>query len=407
MNHRVVFVNRYFRPDLSATSQILTDLAEALAARGVEVHVVCSRQLYDDPRAKLPHDEMLSGVGIHRVATTEFGRARLMGRAVDYASFYLSCAAKLLRLLRRGDVLVAKTDPPLLSIVAAPVAKAKGARLINWQQDVFPEVASLLGASPLPPLLDRVLKRLRDASLRAAAMNVLIGTQMRDYLVRRGIPECKLCVIENWADGGAIRPKPRTASRLREGLALGDRFIVCYSGNLGRAHEFDTVLGAALVLAGQSSPPVFLFIGSGAKMDELKEAVAERALENFRFLPYQPRDALEDSLAAADVHLVSLLPKLEGLIVPSKLYGILAAGRPVVFIGDAGGEIGRLIQRADCGRVIPVGDAERLATVLAHMRADPGSCAAMGDRARRIFGEEFSLERAIARWTAVIERCAS
>jgi len=407
MNHRVVFVNRYFRPDLSATSQMLTDLAEGLAARGVDVHVVCSCQLYDDAQARLPEEEALSAVRVHRVATTRFGRGRLIGRAMDYASFYVLCALKLLRLLRRGDVLVAKTDPPLLSIVAAPVAKAKGARLINWHQDVFPEVASLLDASPLPPVLDGVLKRLRDASLRAAAMNVVIGAQMRDYLAGRGIPESKLCVIENWADGAAIRPKPRTASRLRESLAVGDRFIVCYSGNLGRAHEFNTVLGAAVALAARASSLMFLFIGSGAKMNALKQAVAGHALDNFRFLPYQPRAALEDSLAAADVHLVSLLPTLEGLIVPSKLYGILAAGRAVVFVGDAGGEIARVIQRADCGRVIPVGDSACLADSLMQMSADLEGCAAMGVRAHRIFGEEFSLERAIERWTALIERCAS
>jgi colanic acid biosynthesis glycosyl transferase WcaI len=407
MNHRVVFVNRYFRPDLSATSQILTDLAEGLATRGVDVHIVCCRQLYDDAQARLPGEEVLSAVRVHRVATTRFGRRRLIGRAMDYASFYVLCALKLLRLLRRGDVLVAKTDPPLLSIVAAPVAKLTGARLINWQQDVFPEVASVLGASPLPPALDRVLKRLRDASLRAAAMNVVIGDQMRDYLVGRGIPEYKLCVIENWADGGAIRPRPRMASRLRESLAVGDRFIVCYSGNLGRAHEFDTVLGAALALVGRASSLMFLFIGNGAKMDALKQAVAGHALENFRFLPYQPRDALEDSLAAADIHLVSLLPTLERFIVPSKVYGILAAGRPVVFIGDPGGEIGRVIHRGGCGRAIPVGDSAALAETLMQMRADPEGCATMGVRARSIFGEEFSFERAIERWTAVIERCAS
>ena len=407
MNYKVVFVNRYFQPDLSATSQMLTDLARGLASRGIEVHVICCRQLYDDPQARLSAEDLLSGIRVHRIATTRFGRGRLLGRALDYASFYLSGAVKLLCVLRRGDILVAKTDPPLLSMIAAPVAKARAARLVNWQQDVFPEVASLLGASPMPRALDRMLKGLRDASLRAAAMNVLIGTHMRDYLAGRGIPQSKLCVIENWADGTAIRPKRSAASNLRERLALADRFVVCYSGNLGRAHEFDTVFGAALALAGQPSSPMFLFIGNGAKMDALKTAVAARALDNFRFLSYQPRDALEDSLAAADVHLVSLLPRLEGLIVPSKLYGILAAGRPVVSIGDAGGEIGRLIRRADCGRVVAVGDSAALADALTQMRADPESCAAMGARARKIFDEEFSLERGIERWTALIERCAS
>jgi glycosyltransferase involved in cell wall biosynthesis len=402
MSRRIVFVNRYYDPDQSATSQMLTDLAKGLAASGFNVHVVSSRQLYDDPGTRLAPEQWLFGVRVHRVATTRFGRNRLLGRAMDYASFYLTCAVTLLRLLRRGDVLVAKTDPPLLSILAAPIAKSKRAALINWQQDVFPEVASHLGANPLPSWLDKCLRRLRDASLRAAKMNVLIGGRMREYLAARGIPVSKLCVIENWADDRAIQPKPTTASALRARLGLVDRFVVCYSGNLGRAHEFETLLGAADALKGE---PIFIFliIGNGAKMDALKRGVATRALDNFCFLPYQPRDTLEDSLAAADVHLVSLLPALEGLIVPSKLYGILAAGRPLVFIGDSDGEIGRVIQRAQCGRLVKVGDSEALVDSLRKLEAEPDVRALMGVHALKILCEEFSLKHAIERWVELIE----
>jgi glycosyltransferase involved in cell wall biosynthesis len=308
--------------------------------------------------------------------------------------------------LRRDDVLVAKTDPPLLSILAAPIAKAKRAALINWQQDVFPEVASQLGANPLPGWLDKRLRRLRDASLRAATMNVLIGGRMREYLAARGIPESKLCVIENWADDRAIRPKPAAASALRARLGLIDRFVVCYSGNLGRAHEFETLLGAADALRGEPKF-AFLIIGSGAKMEALQRGVASRALDNFCFLPYQPRDTLEDSLAAADVHLVSLLPALEGLIVPSKLYGILAAGRPLIFIGDSDGDIGRVIERAQCGRLVKVGDSKTLADSLRTFEAEPDVRALMGVHALKILCEEFSLKHAIERWVALIESAGS
>jgi glycosyltransferase involved in cell wall biosynthesis len=406
ISRRIVFVNRYYDPDQSATSQMLTDLAKGLAASGFRVHVVSSRQLYDDPGTRLVPDEMLFGVHVHRVATTRFGRDRLLGRAMDYASFYVTCAIMLLKLLRRDDVLVAKTDPPLLSILAAPIAKAKRAALINWQQDVFPEVASQLGANPLPGWLDERLRRLRDASLRAATMNVLIGGRMREYLAARGIPVSKLCVIENWADDRAIRPKPAAASALRARLGLIDRFVVCYSGNLGRAHEFDTLLGAADALRGEPKF-AFLIIGSGAKMEALQRGVASRALDNFCFLPYQPRDTLEDSLAAADVHLVSLLPALEGLIVPSKLYGILAAGRPLIFIGDSDGDIGRVIERAQCGRLVKVGDSKTLADSLRTFEAEPDNRALMGVHALKILCEEFSLKHAIERWVALIESAGS
>jgi colanic acid biosynthesis glycosyl transferase WcaI len=401
-SRRIVFVNRYYDPDQSATSQMLTDLARGLAARGFDVHVVSSRQLYDDPGTRLAADEMLFGVEVHRVASTRFGRNHLPGRAMDYVSFYVTCAVALLKLLRRGDVLVAKTDPPLLSILTAPIAKATRAVLINWQQDVFPEVASHLGANPLPRWLDECLRRLRDASLRAATMNVVIGGRMSEYLAARGIPASKLCVIENWADGIAIQPKPTSASVLRARLELADRFVVCYSGNLGRAHEFDTLLDAAEALKGEPTF-IFLIIGSGAKMEALKRGVATRALGNFRFLPYHPRDALEDSLTAADLHLVSLLPALEGLIVPSKLYGILAAGRPLIFIGDADGDIGRVIHRGQCGRSVTVGDSKGLADSLRKLAAEPDVRALMGARARTMLCEEFGLQQAIERWIALID----
>jgi colanic acid biosynthesis glycosyl transferase WcaI len=398
-----VFLNRYFHPDESATSQMLTDLAQALAMRGFEVHVLCSRQLYDDAHARLPARERVRGVEVHRVATTRFGRFRLPGRALDYASFYLSAAVCLLKILRRGDVIIAMTDPPLLSMLAAPIAAVKRATLINWQQDVFPEVASHLGVNPLPAAADRFLRRLRDASLRSAITNVLVGERMREYFALRGIPMAKLLVIENWSDANAIQPKPAAASALRNALCLGDRFVVGYSGNLGRAHEIDTLLDAAQAL---KEEPAFLFLmqGGGAKMAALKHAVNDRKLENFQFLDYQPRAALEDSLAAADVHLVSLLPALEGLIVPSKLYGILAAGRPVIFIGDADGDVGRVILDAQCGRTVAVGDSRGLVETLRQLQARPELRAEMGVRARALLCEKYTAQRACERWVTLLER---
>jgi colanic acid biosynthesis glycosyl transferase WcaI len=398
-----VFLNRYFHPDQSATSQMLTDLAQALAARGFEVHVLCSRQLYGDAGAQLPSRERLLGVEVHRVATTRFGRSRLPGRAMDYVSFYLSAAVTLLRIVRRGDVVIAMTDPPLLSLLAAPIATVKRAALINWQQDVFPEVASHLGANPLPGAADQFLRRLRDASLRAAILNVVVGERMREYFALRGIPTAKLEVIENWSDADAIQPKPAAASILRNSLQLSDRFVIGYSGNLGRAHEIDTLLAAAEMLKDE---PEFLFLmqGGGAKMAALKQAVDQRNLQNFRFLEYQPREALGDSLAAADVHLVSLLPALEGLIVPSKLYGILAAGRPVIFIGDAAGDVGRVILDAQCGQVIAVGDSRGLVQTLRQLQAQPELRASMGARARVLLCEKFTAAKAYDRWVAVLER---
>jgi glycosyltransferase involved in cell wall biosynthesis len=405
---RVFFVNRYFFPDESATSQLLSDLAFYLALNGYEVHIVCSRQLYDSAEARLPALETIRGAIVHRVWTTRFGRRRLLGRALDYATFYVTCAAALFRLLRRFDIVVAKTDPPLVSLVVWGAAAVKRAALVNWLQDVFPEVASVLGANPLPAALNRPLRRLRDASLRAAARNVVLGNRMRDYLRGRQMGGrgrqsrgAVFNVIENWADADGVPPKCGSDSELRSRLELTEKFVVGYSGNLGRAHDCQTVLGAAEVLRGEAGI-AFLFIGGGAKMDALKTQVEQRRLQNFHFLPYQPRSTLPDSLAAADVHLVSLIPALEGLIVPSKFYGILAAGRPVLFVGDAQGELAGIIRESGCGTAVASGDSAALAGAIVALDRDAHARRAMGTAARELLCSRFSAQRAMASWMELL-----
>jgi colanic acid biosynthesis glycosyl transferase WcaI len=403
---RVWFVNRYFYPDESATGQLLSDLAFGLAQSGYEVHILCSRQLYGAADARLAAHETIRGVVVHRLWTTRFGRHRLLGRAVDYGSFYVSCAVALMRRLHSADIVVAKTDPPLISVVVAAAARIKGAVLINWLQDVFPEVATQLGANPLPAGFDRLLRRLRDASLRAAAVNVVLGSRMRDYLIARRVPAKQIQVIENWAGSEALHPKLASDSLLRSRLGLADRFVVGYSGNLGRAHEIETLLGAAAALCADDRI-AFLFIGGGLKMDELKSRVEEQQLANFHFLPYQPRDGLGDSLAATDVHLVSLIPALEGLIVPSKFYSILAAARPVVFVGDPEGELARIIGQSRCGVVVAAGDSYGLVQAIRRLESDTSERQAMGLAARELLCARFSTRRAIAHWTALLNEVQS
>ncbi len=398
---RVTFVNRYFYPDVSATSQILFDLARRLVRHGIAVNVVCSQQLYDDAQAKLPAQEMVEGISVYRVKTTRFGRDRLSGRAVDYLSFYAAATYKLLQITQRCDVLVAKTDPPLISLAVAAVARWRGAKLVNWLQDLFPEVASHLGKK-LPGWLDGYLLRLRDQSLRMASANVVIGARMKDLLLQRHIDADSIHVVENWADGEYVEPMPAGNSSLRLSLGLKDKFVVGYSGNLGRAHEFDTILEAATAMRAEQDV-VFLMIGGGVKMQQLKQAVAERKLGNFVFQPYQPRELLADSLSAADVHLTSLLPSLEGLIVPSKFYGILAAGRPSIVIGDVAGELASVVRREGCGHAVAMGDADALISEIWRLKLEPDYRHNLGARARSVFLQRYTADRAAQQWLQVLE----
>lgn len=402
---RVVFVNRYVHPDHSPTSRLLSELAAGLAAAGIEVVLLGSRQAYDDPRARRAARERWGAVAIRRVGGTRFGRARLAGRAFDQLSFHAAAGLALLRLLRRGDVVVAKTDPPLLSCTVAFAARWRGARLVNWLQDLFPEVAVALGQPRLPRLARRALRALRDASLRAARANVAIGERMAAQ-VRALAPSARVAVIPNWAEPPAARPPSTADSALRRAQGLADRFVVAYAGNLGRAHDGGVIFDAAQALA--AHPRIrFLVIGGGHEYLRLRERVDAAALPNVRFLPYQPADTLADALAAGDVHLVLLRPELEGLIVPSKFYGVLAAARPVVFIGAADGEIARAVGAAGCGVVVPPGDGAGLAAQLVALSEDPARCRAMGDAGLALLRARHTRTAALAAWLGLLREVAA
>lgn len=392
---KVVFVNRFFYPDHSATSQLLSDLAFHLASQGHDVRVVTSRLRYDDPDASLPAYGKLKGVQVHRVWTSRFGRASLPGRALDYLTFYTSAAWYLLCGLHRGDVVVAKTDPPLISVPVAACAQLKGAVLVNWLQDVFPEVAQALHVRLAGGRFGKVLQRLRNWSLRSARFNVVLGERMAALLAVEQVPQGSVRVIHNWSDGAAIHPVPHADNALLTQWGLSERFVVSYSGNMGRAHEFDTIVGAARQLAGDPRI-VFLFIGDGHGKPALEQAV--KGLPNVQFRPYQPREMLGLSLTAPDVHLISLRPELEGLIVPSKFYGVMAAGRAALFIGAQDGEVSRILADHGCGHTVNPDEADRLAAHIKAMADDPALAQGMGTRARALFERCFDQPVALRAW---------
>ena len=407
---RLIFVNRFFYPDYSATSQMLTDLAFGLVEKGVDVTVITSRLRYDEPKAHLTPRETTNGVRVERIWTSRFGRSGLLFRTIDYLTFYLSAAWILARTSRRGDIVIAMTDPPAFSIVAALVARGRGARVVNWLQDMFPEVAEALDVGKgSSSILFAILRALRNVSLRSATMNVAIGVLMAERLLKLGVSRDRIVVVPNWADIDAVRPVPAEENGLRIDWNLTGKFVIAYSGNLGRAHDTETLLGAIEATARPSpenSEIRWLFIGGGARYAHLKRETKRRGCNNVGFYPYQPRERLAESLSVADVHVVSLRPALEGLIVPSKFYGIAAAGRPALFIGCPDGEIARLIAQYGCGEAIALGDLGALAEAVRVMARDWKQCRDMGERARVMCEENFDKAKAITAWYQLIESVA-
>jgi len=399
---RIIFLNRYFYPDHSATSQILSDLAFHLAAAGQDIHVITSQQIYDDPGARLSSKEIVHGVQIHRVATTRFGRSNLVGRGLDYLSFYRSMWRRVISLSGPGDILVAKTDPPLLSVLAISAAKRRSAHLVNWLQDLYPEIAIELGVPFLKGRIGDAIALLRNRSLRLAKANVVLGKSMAARVRACGVAEDRIHVIPNWTDDEEIVPVSPAENPLRRDWQLEDKFVVGYSGNLGRAHEFETVLAAAERLR-DDLRIVFAFIGGGKQFDELAKRVRARKLERtFRFFPYQDRAVLKFSLSVPDVHWISLPSKIEGLIFPSKLYGVLAAGRPTIAVTDVGGELASLVREHDCGFVIAPGDSGGLSRTISLLADDVETRNRMGIRARAALDMNFTRQQAFARWQRLL-----
>jgi glycosyltransferase involved in cell wall biosynthesis len=328
---------------------------------------------------------------------------KLFGRGIDYISLYASVWRYILTLADRDDILIAKTDPPLLSILAMWAAERRGAYLVNWLQDLYPEVAIQLGVPLLKGPVGEALSHMRNTSLKSAAANVVPGHRMAEKLVSCGVALERIHVIPNWCHDEQICPISHGENPLRKQWALEDKFVVGYAGNLGRAHEFNTLLDAAQRLRSERHF-LFLFIGSGYHSDELARQVKEACLDGlFRFVPYQSEVLLNQVLCAPDVHWLSLRPELEGLIVPSKFYGIAAAGRPVISVTAKDGEIAQLVQQYECGLVIEPGNADALAESLVLLSQDSKRVTAMGQRARAMLDAHFTRRQAFDHWRGVLE----
>jgi colanic acid biosynthesis glycosyl transferase WcaI len=347
----------------------------------------------------------LGRVEVHRLAGTRFGRITLLGRAIDYVSFYVSMAVSLLKLARAGDTIVPMTDPPMLSLIVVAIARLKDCRIINWLQDLYPEVALAVGTPFLRPTVAKLIKRFRDRSLRAADCNVVIAPAMAERVSALDVKKEHIRVIHNWVDDRALSPIPARENPLRRTWDLEDKFVVGYSGNLGRVHDIDTILLASAELV--DCQIVFLCIGGGAQYQALKEAVEKRRLTQlFRFMPYQSETDLPYSLCAADVHWLSHKPEFEGLVFPSKFYGIAAVGRPIVAITSRRSELAKLVSQYQCGVVVEQGDGKALALELKRLKAAPEVCSAMGERARAMLKVRFSRAHAINAWTQTLSAIA-
>ena len=382
---RVCFFNRSYWPDQAATGQLLTELAQDLVSRhGWTVSVVAGRALHGSHEvrtsARLVDVEEHAGVRILRANGTAFDRRRFAGRAANYLTYFASALATTAR-IGSQDVVVSLTDPPILGLAALLAARRAGARFVFLCEDIFPEVAVLLEDFQ-SAAVNRTLDRINRYLLREADAVVALGERMKRRLVEeKGAAPSRLHVIHNWADCEAITPGPKDNAFSRA-HGLADRFVLMHSGNVGFSQNLDLLVEAAARLQ-SCERLVIAVVGDGARRQTLQDQASRRGLSNIRFFPYQPKELLHESFASADAFLVSLKPGLEGYIVPSKLYGILASGRPFVAAVDPSCEAAMIAREHQCGIVAPPGDVDALVAAIAALHDNPAATRAMGGNARR------------------------
>jgi colanic acid biosynthesis glycosyl transferase WcaI len=391
---RLLVLNQYYWPGVEATAQLLTDLCEALADE-YDIRVLTGMLHGQEFQ---PRRVVRNGVEVLRVRSTAFERSRLGLRGLNYLTYLGGALQEALR-GPRPDLVLCMTDPPMVGDVALVVARRFRAPLLVISEDVFPEIATKLRRLENPVLVG-VLRQLVRLYLKRADRVVAIGETMRRRLEAKGAPGERLRVIPNWIDTNAITPREHE-NEWRRSQKLGGTFVVMHSGNVGHAQDLDALVRATTFLRDLDDLRVVI-IGFGARHAEVLALAARLEAHRVRFLPYQPREVLPLSLAAGNLHFVGLARGLSGYVVPSRLYGILAAGRPVIVSADPDSETAQVVSEVGCGVVLPPGRPELVAEVIRDAHDGRLDLEEMGRRGREYVTAEADRAVAVGRYRTVL-----
>jgi glycosyltransferase involved in cell wall biosynthesis len=390
---RILVFNQYYAPAFESTAQLLTQLCEELAA-DYDVTVVTG--VAEGAR---PGGEVRNGVDVVRVFSTAFERRRLSRRATNYLTYVGSSLWTGLT-ESRPDLVLCMSDPPFVPAFAFLAARRFRVPYVAIVQDVFPEIAVELGRLR-NPLLVRALHALVGLGLRNADRVVAIGETMQTRLVAKGVDPDRIVVIRNWVDATELVPTPKDNEWARQ-HGLADKFVVMHSGNVGHAQNLDVLVRAATFLRDLDDLR-FVIIGGGARRIELAELGKRLEADQVQFLPYQPREVLSESLAAADMHFIGLAHGLSGYVVPSRMNGVLSVGRPVIVAADTESEIVRIVEDARCGIVIEPGRPELLAAAIRQARNGAYDLAEMGRNGRAYVEREIDRSVSVARYRELLD----
>ena len=411
MKRKILVIEQHFYPEVAATGQLLLDLCEDLVKAGYQVKVITGNptEIYQK-KIDIPRRENYQGIEIVRLKNTALNKYNMAGRVINYLTFHLSIFFHII-FSQRPDLVLVLSNPPFISFHGLILKVFKKCKVIYNVQDLFPDLAVELGKLRNKPFIF-VLKTLSKYIIRKMDKVIVVGECMeqkiREEVLKDGEAD-HIVTIHNWADGEKLKVigvlgVGAEDNCLKREWSLEGKFVVLYSGNIGYLHEFDTIIKAAEDLRDSGYKDiVFVFIGEGIKKEYIRKKAVERGLNNILFFPYQARDKLTYSLGIADVSLVSLDDGFEGMVVPSKIYGILASGRPMIGIVGRESEIVEIIKEGNCGKIVKIGDYQALVDGIINYYNDREKCREDGLNGRRYFEENFDRKIATRKYIEVIE----
>ena len=366
------------------------------------MHVICAQPHYFAPGGRAPAREVHNGVHIERCRATTLDKNNFLFKLVNGLSASLSIFMMALARIGRGDVALVVTNPPLLPFVVALVCRLRGARCVLRIDDVYPEAMINAGLFRSNHSLARVLDGLTRRLYQSVDRIVVLGRDMQRLVARKMTHgQDRIVVITNWADAELVSPTPRAQNALLQELGLSAKFVVGYAGNMGPLQGIDSLFQAALKLAGAADIH-FLFIGSGKQAPWLIQAAQEAGLANLTVLGQRPRSDQANFLNACDVAIVSLVPGMAGVGVPSRMYNMMAAGKPIIAVTEDDAEPARVVREEQIGWVTPPGQPDKIAAAILEARAHPDRLAAMGACARRAAEARYTPDQAIQAYLALV-----
>lgn len=399
---RIWVISEIYYPIKTSTGYYLTEIAEYLVTKGLDVHVICTGSTYNEGESmSLLREECHKGVNIHRVFPPNLDKNNFFKRTLRlfFSSFQLFL--KVLFWVQRGDELLVVTNPAFLILMMPYVAWKKKINYTILVHDIFPENLVAIKKMSSSSIAYKCLKRVYDKAYSKARICISIGRDMTEILISKTRTNAKISFIPIWAENRAIYPLDKRDTNLYEKLKLEGKFVFQFAGNLGHAQGIDNLLAAIEKIDVEDIH--FLFIGGGAKFDEISSFISHRGQKNVSLLVFQDRSQQNDFLNACDIGIVTLNDGMYGLGVPSKSYNIWAAGKPILYIGDDNSEIALCIKEFTLGWIVSPNDPHALKNMIEFIYDNRNNLSSIRNNARTVSDTIFAKDQILERYYTLLK----